>query len=632
MTLEGDSGEVAAAPSSESSAAFSDLGALRKAHLELRELAEGSALSPAEAAARIRRFLTDARKTGATLINPGDRRAAQGVLDFWSAELAGNPTAMEADFVPVMLAPPNASQTFDRIDASIAPAAASESTVDQRALIRLSAMARQWRDSGRQPGYLLTGETIKEAAQYKDKDINLAEFVEASQNAVERQHKIRTIVFSGVVGAVVAFAMTVAALWYFSVVGNQIRDIISRKATSGSNPAAALWWLDLFQPLLPPYDLSGTPQFVNVSEPKLRLYAPNFSGVSFSNVAFPGAIMPAASFSGSTFSFDGGGHNDFSTAELRQAQFRGARIVNTSFKGADLYRASFDRSLLCNVDFTGANLRKATFWAVSIDDGTKDTLRRTAWWLAFGWPWDQIEKLAPPRGNSANLQEDERLQDSLRDSPGFKFDIQTPIESIKRSSAGSVERAVALNSFAWIDAIWGIDIGTPKQRNLEATATDPCAATGLPTNAVEAARQAVCIAGQLNRDGDNKGKYTALLSNLLDTQAYVFLQNSEPAKALESYGVIAREDPKFLEDPEISFRYAIAIYAGGQDKNTGITRLKNAVQNGLYQPTHELHTLRNYIFPVKEFVEALRTSTNELWPTVKNPKVCPASNVTPAAK
>ena len=84
----------------------------------------------------------------------------------------------------------------------------------------------------------------------------------------------------------------------------------------------------------------------------------------------------------------------------------------------------------------------------------------------------------------------------------------------------------------------------------------------MPSGAEQAAEQAVCIVDKLNQDGDNKGKYSPLLSNLRDTLAYVRLQNNEIPQALETYADIGRDDPKSLEDAEISFRYAIAQYAG----------------------------------------------------------------------
>jgi hypothetical protein len=612
---------------SEQSAPYPNLAALRKAHLDLKEQASGTALAPSDAARCIRSFLAGAQKAGAVLVDPNERRAAQGILDYWSAELAGNPSAKQEDFVPVMLAAPDAQQTFSQLDSPPNTAAPATGKVDQRALVRLSAMARQWRDSNKQPGYLLTGETIEEASRFKGVDSNLDEFVDASQRAVEHQRTTRKIIYA----VILTFAFTVAGtgfgLWYFSFVLSASERFIIQSMTKSPDPARPLWWLDVLQPLLPPYDLSGTPRFANVSLPKLRLYAPNFSGVEFSHVEFPKAMLPAASFSGSDFSFDGSGRNDFGGAVLRQAQFRGARIANTSFAGADLYRASFDRAVLCDVDFTGANLRTASFWAVTLNDGTKDTLKKTAWWQALGWPWSEIEKLAPPHQGPANAIEDSRLHSSLKNSTGFKDDIQRPVDAFGRSSAGTVERALALNDLAWTDAVWGIDIAGRNGNKAKAgnePSSDPCSASGLPANARQAAQQAICIVDKLNREGDTQGKYTALLSNLRDTLAYVLIQNNEISQALETYGEIARDDAKSLEQGEISFRYAIAQYAGGQDKTAAIAKLKSAVEDGRYQPTHELQNLRDYIFPVQEFVDVLRASSNKLWPPVPNQTVCPA--------
>jgi hypothetical protein len=264
---------------------------------------------------------------------------------------------------------------------------------------------------------------------------------------------------------------------------------------------------------------------------------------------------------------------------------------------------------------------------VTLNDATKDTLKKTAWWQAQGWPWSEIEKLAPPHQSAANASEDERLRSSLKNSTGFRDDIKRPKEAFQRSSAGTLERALALNDFAWTEAVWGVDIAKVNNGNTRPTETappDPCLASELPDDAQQAAQQAVCIVDKLNRDGDNKGKYTSLLSNLRDTLAYVLLQNNEIPQALEIYGDIGHDDAKSLEDAEISFKYAIAQYAGGQDKPTAIATFKAAVETGRYQPTHELQTLKDLIFPVKEFVDVLRASSNKMWPTVPNQTACPA--------
>ena len=310
-------------------------------------------------------------------------------------------------------------------------AATTANKETDRALIRLSAMARQWRDSGKQAGYLLSGETIEEAARFKDQDPNLAEFVEASQQVVERKRDSSE--GSGWASALVSVLLAAAGatIWYTEYLSKSLDRLVDQIQTSGTvnndELVHTLRTLDRIQFLRAPYDLSGLIKLANINVPRLTLYAPNFAGVEFSKVGMPGANLPVATFSAADFSFDGGGDNDFSGAELRQAQFRNARIAFTSFAGADLYRAIFDRAILCDVDFSGANLRNASFWAVTLNDKTKDNLKNTAWWLAVGWPWSEIEKLAPPHQSTADrskeIKDEKARVDRLKASSGFQDDI-----------------------------------------------------------------------------------------------------------------------------------------------------------------------------------------------------------------
>ena len=233
-----------------------------------------------------------------------------------------------------------------------------------------------------------------------------------------------------------------------------------------------LSWLATFQPWSPPYDFSGTPQLANIWIPKLRMYAPNFSGVPFSRVWFQYAQLPSASFSQSRITmdadpqgFDGRGFrwydvmswwlrwlrgplpsdwrgirwNDFTGAELKLAQFREATIITTSFAKADLYRAVFDRALLCDVNFSDADLSNASFWGATIDDRTYSWLRKTAWWIAVGWNSDNFRKLLQPQSeDQADPQRpsvypptdpaDARaLRHALRTSERFHTDVEIPI-------------------------------------------------------------------------------------------------------------------------------------------------------------------------------------------------------------
>lgn len=594
------------------------LGALRDAHLALRR-ALANVADPLDREQRIRDFLAGAAKAGAFIEDAKERRVAQGILDFWSAELAAFPQAKTRDFATLMLAPFEAAST-----SSPQGDQPTENLDGQRALIRLAALARQWRDSGKRPGYLLNGDTVKEAARFADRDADLAEFVRASQDAASARKKM---IFGGSAVFAVAALIVAAGFYYWQFYylpaarDQAIRELKVKETATPARQAATLRWLSNRQNWMPPYDFSGAVNIKHVRLPGVKMWAANFSRVNFDDVEFPGANLNAVSFSGSEFSFDGnGGRSDFRDAVLWRALFRNARIASTSFAGADLYRAIFDRAILCDVDFAGASLRSASFWAVTMDEKTEEHLKNVAWWQAVGWPWKEILKLAVPHQKNADAavvnQEDEARNARLKQSRGFQEDMREPKENLMRAAPGSLDRVLALNDMAWTLAIWGVDIAGPK------SPSDPCAATGIPANGLQAAEQAVCIATKLNGDGDKKGSYKDLLSNLRDTLAYIQMQRGEMDPALQTFQQMGKDDPAALEGSESTqFRYAIAQYtvAGNdQDKAAAIQRFTTAVKDNLYQPSHEVQTLRDYIFPVKEFVDVLHASADRLWPEVHN--------------
>ncbi|HYT89094.1 MAG TPA: hypothetical protein VEL76_10335, partial [Gemmataceae bacterium] len=65
---------------------FASLGAMRAAHAELLEKVPDQNLKP-EDIDRVKAFLKKGAATGALLDNPADRKAAQGLLDYWRATL-----------------------------------------------------------------------------------------------------------------------------------------------------------------------------------------------------------------------------------------------------------------------------------------------------------------------------------------------------------------------------------------------------------------------------------------------------------------------------------------------------------------------------------------------------------------
>jgi hypothetical protein len=195
---------------------------------------------------------------------------------------------------------------------------------------------------------------------------------------------------------------------------------------------------------------------------------------------------------------------------------------------------------------------------------------------------------------------------------------------------------VALNNVAWTRAVWGVDVtGDPENISEEEKARGSCGAEGVPVNAVQAADKAVCIMNKLNQK-EPKGQYADLLANLRDTQAYVYMQNDKLRngaltilREIDSEADVAAGKSKFFENGDALFRYSIAQYAAGVDKDAAIDKFKTAIKT--YQPTHELHTLGKYLFfnSSKPFEPLLAALNKRLWPGDTQKPTCPT--VAPSA-
>jgi hypothetical protein len=650
--------EPEAAPQASSSPAeparFASFAELRAAHMNLRSsFAETGHGEGSGAAARIREVLAQTQQTGAVLLDPAMRKAAQGILDYWCAELAGLPDAKPEDFAPMSLAPASALPVAEA--AQPEDPSAQQGREDQRMLIRLAGTARQWHNTGRQQGYLLTGDALVQARPFAQKDPDLLEFVEASDAAeYEKQRRKRNIQYTSL-GALGVLAVVAGIfIWQFYALPLKtkawIREI--KEITLSETQTNNLAWLATFQPWMPPYDLSGTPKVANIWIPGLRLYAPNFSGVTLSRVWFERAQLPAASFSQSMIYMDAdakssGGRgfrwydmmswalrwlrgapspdwatirwNEFTGAELKLAQFREATIVATSFAKADLYRAVFDRAVLCDVNFSDADISNASFWGATIDDRTYGWLRKTAWWTAVGWDSDDFKELLRPQSENqpdpqnpsvyppSNAAEGRALRQALRTSERFHTDYESPVAE---TTPGTFGRAEALNTMAWTLATWGIE-------GEELAPPGPCDSATLPKDALGAAIQAICIMGDLKRKGVQNINYDSWFSNFRDTQAYVLMQANRMPEARALYEM----DPvRTVADGGRLFRYAITLYATG-DEAAAHAKFEDAIVQKEYLPSTELQNLKQYI-PLKVLGMAYDLM-DRLYPAQKLNQTCP---------
>ncbi|ESZ44834.1 DNA/RNA non-specific endonuclease [Mesorhizobium sp. RSR565B] len=270
------SDETATGAETETSADFISLSDIRIAHLELMRMASANeAVDPSmkrsdkagagttEAsidntvpdARTIRDFLAKARRAGSTIERESDRRAAQRILDYWSAELVTRPGITSADISPVRLAAfaggggletaepvavaaDDESASREITDSGAIAIAVPESVVvttkdgavsgdgfasddelssdelTERFRIRVAAQARQWKNTG-YPGYLLRGEALKEAAELPQGP-DIAEFVEASAKAETDSQKQRDRSKNLLIAVFGLAALILAATTYFA--------------------------------------------------------------------------------------------------------------------------------------------------------------------------------------------------------------------------------------------------------------------------------------------------------------------------------------------------------------------------------------------------------------------------------
>jgi hypothetical protein len=611
---------------------FESLDAMQRAHAELKNSHRESALGPDD----LRAFLRRAVATGRILTEPGNRREAQGIIDYWTSELVTLPGATAKDFMPMLLEQPRPVATASGTDAP-----------EQRSrdIIRFSAAARLWRDNGKKHGYLLFGDALVEGAKYSKWDSDIAALVAASQQA-RRKTRIRLAVSAAILGT--AVGCVAFLLWAHSSLLPAWSDKHVLRVSSGVTDTSTdvaevrrieIWlpfliafqgnsstfdktaqvtslrWLEFYQPYLPPdrSDLNfsrATLSGLNLS--KLKLYGPKFVEASLSQVVLEDAKLPSASFSDGFIE-----RSAFKRARLDFSQFLRADIRNTTFAGAGLYRATFNEALLCHVNFSQADLRKAWFRDVKFGGDFAKEFTNAPWWLASGWNGNQIIELSKLK------------HDDLRGNTAFTEDIKRDLDALAITRPGTFERAAALNDLAWTHAIYGLDM----KKTSKASAAEPLPraclkpddlneadqklcdaclkADGVPDDALDAAEQAVCIMKFLNLREGSKGNYRSPEKNVKDTLAYLLMQRNgvkETNEAVAYFDEIL-EDPSGGKDPaqapekESIFRNAVAqFYLAKKESDPDAQRAKTtkalaglnkAIVEKNYVPSHELHTLKS---------------------------------------
>jgi hypothetical protein len=167
---------------------FKSLNELQQVHLELMKQLNPSLGSVSEGYGqeKIRDFVSRAKNTGVCLEDASERRAAQNILDYWSAEAVSIGDVSEKNWTPEKLVPYNPGQPEPKQEPDAETIAALQRA---RKKIQLAAAARLWKDSGRASGYLLNGRALKEAEDLAGGDPEIGDLVIASKLRVQAERR-----------------------------------------------------------------------------------------------------------------------------------------------------------------------------------------------------------------------------------------------------------------------------------------------------------------------------------------------------------------------------------------------------------------------------------------------------------
>jgi hypothetical protein len=493
-----------------------------------------------------------------------------------------------------------------------------EQELRAREILRVEALAHQWLQSNKDPGYLLRGSALKLAKTYRNEDIDIAKLVDASEESetakqLSQNRLLRVGLGLAFLWVAALIGLIVTVIYYRineqSLINAKVKEILKVSLSKDYTlEELKRREQELFRDIQFYENFGGAevnlrnawlPQLPlhNFSFDNLRFIESNINGLDLSSDKDENPYISPYVFNDSTIS-----NSFFNNSNLSFSQFRGTILVRASFADANLYRASFDYARLCDVDFAGSSLLRATFWNSTIDRKTIASLRSSSWWLANGWTAEQIDELVEGHEDGervdsgfAKFQERRKNElDAFIDSKGHTTksksippDIVDAYSKLVEANASKIDfvRALALNGWAWSLTINGLNRVPENWRKLPAE--DGCSrAEDIPKTALDAANQALCLADKLSGVDPSKVDYTSFRSSIEDTIGYILLQKGDVKGALAHLKNAAY--PKVRETRDALFRLAIAenVSEDPNDRQAALSDMQMSIEFG-YVPTHE---------------------------------------------
>lgn len=311
-----------------------------------------------------------------------------------------------------------------------------------------------------------------------------------------------------------------------------------------------------------------------------------FSQSTFRQVGFSNASLPLAGFTQTTLT-----DVKFVESDLTRARFDDAVLKKTTFSRTHLRQSTFDRVLFCGeVTFLVSNLRDASFRNVTFGEVPKFV--GTAWWLAVGWSIDDVRMLA---------KQSEGVD--YASTEAYVTELERRDKRVSEANS-NVERAEALNSKAWHQAIHGVNLADAEQASRESIKLMK-AHIAQPSSSPLGTRFADLKPDDL----------TLLEGHYLDTLAYILMQKKEYGEALR---LLKEASEKSRGHKEIQFHYALVLFAT-ENKQEAKAVLSASIEVNKYVPSHELYLLMA-IVEKREFREWLEAMLTKDEKAINRPK------------
>lgn len=617
---------------------YSSLNALRQANDELlgsqpEDESRWSEIDRQTAEAQTKHFLERAVETGTVLDMPADRKAAQALINYWTARpytlssescrvrpLLGREDTLLKAFDPVVM-----RSVVERSDAFLQALPPKDQALARRILLRLLQVSNGASAlSPRIKASLFSGEEEERANQILAKLRDAGAIVIGSpeqgslvelryealvrhwqrlQAWIDERIKFRDAAFywgrtERDNGALLSAKLASTAAEYGDLSDLEKEFVkASRKHTTCQRAAFGvaavlpvmlliLAWL-VYEPLSVYWKTPGKTEAARSSDQPvedrvaaIRWLARHQVKPDLSNISLTrddGNPIDLKKLKGPQWNFVGAAMRnvDLSEGDLPAAQFSESSIARSHFKKANLEKASFAEARISSTSFSNSKLNNAVFDSAQLCDVdfSESDLSEVSFRRVRYDDLPDLRKTAWWLASGWTLEQvdaiTKRFGGASPDIKGFRSRLEKSNKKLETNQDPA--------TFEYVKA--RDELGW----TCATYGMDICSTYGIDRKALDAAKEAYERAKELKIEPYVKGR---LVSYAADTLGYLLMQKGQIEEALP----LLEQAGKSMQNPGATFRYALALNKNGNEERA-IESLSSAIKRG-YLPTHELYLLR----------------------------------------